>query len=158
MAFLSGAQPNDGGGQQDNYWPMPKFYFSVDIGDFTDISFQEVTGLDIETDKVEYRHGNSSSHGTINMPGLMKYGDITFKRGVFADDVTFYELISAIQLNTFERVTIVIRLLDETEEPRMTWTCTNSFPKSMESTDLNSQSSDAAIESLVFSHEGLVQT
>lgn len=157
MAFISGVPVPGTGGEQDGFWPMPKFYFSVDIGDFTDISFQEVSGLGIETDKVEYRHGNSPSHGTINMPGLMKYSDITFKRGVFADDTTHHEFISAIKLNTFERVTLVIRLLDETDQPRITWRCTNAFSMKIESTDLNSQTSDAAIESIIFSHEGLVQ-
>ena len=34
---------------------IPKFYFSVDIGDFTDLPFQEVSGLDIETEVIEYR-------------------------------------------------------------------------------------------------------
>ena len=73
------------GGEQDQFWPLPKFYFSVDIGDFTDLPFQEVSGLDTETEVIEYRHGNSLTHSTIKMPGLMKYGDITLKKGVFAD-------------------------------------------------------------------------
>ena len=30
------------GGEQDQFWPLPKFYFSVDIGDMTDLPFKEV--------------------------------------------------------------------------------------------------------------------
>ena len=44
------------GAEQDQYWPLPKFYFSVDIGEYTDLPFQEVSGLDIETEAIEYRH------------------------------------------------------------------------------------------------------
>jgi phage tail-like protein len=68
------AAPTSGtGGEQDQFWPLPKFYFSVDIGDQTDLPFQEVSGLDIDTEVIEYRHGNSPVHSTIKMPGLMKY-------------------------------------------------------------------------------------
>jgi hypothetical protein len=37
------------GAEQDQFWPLPKFYFSVDIGDMTDLPFQEVSGLEVET-------------------------------------------------------------------------------------------------------------
>ena len=47
------------GAEQDQFWPLPKFYFSVDIGDMTDLPFQEVSGLEVETEMIEYRHGNS---------------------------------------------------------------------------------------------------
>ena len=66
------------GSNQDQYWPLPKFYFSVDIGDFTDLPFQEVSGLDISTESVEYRHGNSPN-GSINMPSMLKFGDVSLK-------------------------------------------------------------------------------
>ena len=85
----------------------------------------------------------------------MKYGDVTLKKGAFAGDDSFYEYINGILLNTYERLTIVIRLLDETNSPRMTWTLTNAFPLKVTPTDLNSQSSEAAIEEIVFTHEGI---
>jgi phage tail-like protein len=144
------------GAEQDQFWPMPKFYFSVDIGEFTDLPFQEVSGLDVETEVIEYRHGNSPNHSTIKMPGMMKYADITLKKGVFADDNDFYDWISSISLNTYERLTVVIRLLDETQTPRMTWTLTNAFPKQITPTDMNSQASEAAIETMVLAQEGMV--
>jgi len=145
------------GGEQDQFWPLPKFYFSVDIGDVTDIAFQEVSGLDMEAEVIQYRHGNSPSHGTINMPGMKKSGNITLKKGVFADDNQYADWISQISLNTYERLTIVIRLLDETAAPRITWTFNNAFPTQLTATDLNSQSSEAAIETIVFAHQGMIQ-
>ena len=144
------------GGEQDQFWPLPKFYFSVDIGDFTDLPFQEVSGLDVETEAIEYRHGNSSVMSAIKMPGMFKCSDVTFKKGVFSGDNQFYEWISSISLNTFERVTITIRLLDEDGAPSMTWTLLNAFPLKVTPTDMNSQSSEAGIETIVFAHEGLV--
>ena len=65
------ALPTSGsGGEQDQFWPLPKFYFSVDIDDLTNLGFLEVSGLEIEADNVSYRHGNDPSFGTIQMPGI----------------------------------------------------------------------------------------
>jgi len=151
------ATPNAGtGGEQDKFWPLPKFYFSVDIGDQTDLPFQEISGLDTGAEVIEYRHGNSPVHSVIKMPGLGTGSDITMKKGVFTGDNNFHEWIAKIRLNTYERLTIVIRLLDETGSPKITWTCTSAFPKQVTSTDLNSQSSEAAIETIVFSYVNLL--
>jgi phage tail-like protein len=145
------------GGEQDQFWPMPKFYFSVDIDDLTDLPFQEVSGLEVEADNISYRHGNDPSFGTIQMPGIKKSGNLILKKGVFANETLFNSLISKIRLNTYKRMTVVIRLMDETTEPRMTWEINNAFPLKYTSTEMNSESSEAAIESLEFSHQGISQ-
>ena len=140
------AAPTAGSGsEQDQYWPLPKFYFSVDIGDYTDLPFQEVSGLDIATEAIEYRHGNSTQFSAIKMPGIFKYADVTLKKGVFSDDNQFYEFIDEIKLNTVERVTVVIRLLDENGDAAMTWTLQNAFPLQITPTDMNSTASEAGI-------------
>ncbi len=142
------------GSNQDQYWPLPKFYFSVDIGDFTDLPFQEVSGLDISTESVEYRHGNSPN-GSINMPSMLKFGDVSLKKGVFTNDDEFYNWITQINLNTYKRLTVVIRLLNQEGEPEMTWELKNAFPVQVTPTEMNSTASEAAIETIVFAHEGL---
>lgn len=151
------AAPTAGtGGEQDQFWPLPKFYFSVDIGDETDLPFQEVSGIDSGVELIEYRHGNSRVHSAIKMPGLGAGTDLTLKKGVFTRDNKFYEWISKINLNTYERQTIVIRLLDETGSPKIIWTLTNAFAKQVTCTDLNSQSSEAAVESIVFAYDAVI--
>jgi phage tail-like protein len=87
------------------------------------------------------------------MPGLGNGADLVLKKGVFTRDNKFYEMISSINLNTYERLTIVIRLLDESGEARVTWTLKSAFAKQITCTDLNSQSSEAAVESIVFSYD-----
>jgi phage tail-like protein len=66
-------------------YPLPKFHFEVTWGDTT-IAFSEVTGLDVETEIIEYRHGNSNVYSKIKRPGLQKFSNITMKRGVFKSD------------------------------------------------------------------------
>mgnify|MGYP006076308367 CR=1 FL=1 len=147
----------ESGKEQDQFWPMPKFYFSIDIDDLTDLAFQEVSGLEIEADNISYRHGNDPSFGTIQMPGIKKTGNLIIKKGVFVNDDIYQSLISKIKLNTYKRMTVVVRLMDETSEPRMTWLINNAFPLKYTSTDMNSESSEAAIESIEFSHQGIIQ-
>ena len=53
------------GEAQDNIWPLPKFYFKVEVDGGITASFQEVSGLDTETDVTEYRHGDSPDFTSI---------------------------------------------------------------------------------------------
>ncbi|WP_162339822.1 hypothetical protein [Cyclobacterium salsum] len=54
---------------QDTMWPLPKFYFTVTFDSLEKaVVFQEVTGLDEETDTINYRHNQFS---TIKMPSLL---------------------------------------------------------------------------------------
>ncbi|MFM7023783.1 MAG: phage tail protein [Flavobacteriales bacterium] len=45
--------------ENQNPWPLTRFYFSVDWGAQTNIAFQEVVGLESETQIIEYRHTDS---------------------------------------------------------------------------------------------------
>lgn len=143
------------GEAQDNIWPLPKFYFKVEVDGGMTASFQEVSGLDTETDVVEYRHGDSPDFTTIKMPGLKKSSDVTLKKGIFTTDIKFFTWFNEIKLNTIERKTVTIMLLNEKGDSEIVWTLTNAFPKQVQGTDLNSTSSDAAVETLVLAHEGL---
>src|SRR5215203_6985122 len=81
----------DTGEAQGTSWPLPKFYFSVQLGDDKDVTFQEVSGLQTETKVIEYRHGNSPLFSTIKMPGLTSVGNVTMKKGIFAKDTKFFD-------------------------------------------------------------------
>lgn len=143
---------------QDNIWPLPKFYFKVEVDGGMTASFQEVSGLDTETDVTEYRHGDSPDFTTIKMPGLKKSSDVTLKKGIFTTDIKFFTWFNDVKLNTIERKTVTIMLLNEKGDAEIVWTLTNAFPKQVQGTDLNSTSSDAAVETLVLAHEGLAVT
>ena len=143
---------------QDAVWPLPKFSFKVEVEGGITASFQEVSGLDAEADVIEYRHGDSPVFSAIKMPGLRKYTDVTLKKGIFTGDVAFFNWFNEIQLNTIARKNVQIMLLNEKGEAQIIWSLTNAFPKQVQGTDLNSTSSEVAVETLVLAHEGLVTT
>ena len=143
------------GEAQDKNWPLPKFYFMVDWGSTTNIPFQEVSGLNIESQPIPYRHGNSPVFSEINMPGIVKNSNVTMKKGVFANDNSFWDWYNKIKMNTIERQNVVIKLMDEGGKPTMTWTLLNAWPTKISSTDLKSNANEVAVETIEIMHEGL---
>ena len=135
-------------------YPLPKFHVEVQWGG-TKIGFTEVTGLEVTTDKIEYRDGSSKEYHKIRMPGMQTFGDLTLKRGVFAGDNEFYDWWNTVALNTIERRDITISLLNEAHEPLVVWKVKKAWPTKVTSTDLNASGNETAIETLVLTHEGL---
>lgn len=135
-------------------YPLPKFHFQVDWGG-TKIGFTEVTGLEVTTEKIEYRDGASPEYSKIKMPGMQSFGDLTLKRGIFAGDNEFYAWWNSVSLNTIERRDITISLLNENHEPVVVWKVKNAWPTKVTSTDLNASSNEVSVETLVLVHEGL---
>ena len=136
-------------------YPLVKFQFQVDWGG-TKIGFTEVTGLDVETEVVEYRHGASPEYSKIKMPGMQKFSNITLKRGTFKGDNELFEWWNSVSLNTIERRNITISLLNENHEPVVTWKVKNAWPTKIQSTDLKADGNEVAIESMEIVHEGLM--
>ena len=145
---------DDGSKQSTSVWPMAKFYFSVKW-DATEIAFQEVSGLEAETQIIEYRHGNSTVFSTNKMPGIAKSGNITMKKGVFKSDNSYWNWYDQIKLNTIKRIPLTISLLDEAGAPTMVWKVKNAFPTKITSTDLKSDGNEVAVESIEIAHEGI---
>ena len=137
-------------------WPLPKFYFSVQLGDDKDVTFQEVSGLQTETKVIEYRHGNSPLFSTIKMPGLTSVGNVTMKKGIFAKDTKFFDwYLETKKRESFKRRVVVVNLLDEGGNPKMTWTLNNAWPTKVTGTDMKSDSSEVAVESIEIAYETL---
>jgi phage tail-like protein len=135
-------------------YPFPVFHFRVDWGG-SNMGFSEVTGLNMETQVIEYRDGLSPDYSTIKMPGMQKYGNITLKRGMTKNDNEFYKLWNTHQLNKIERRDITISLLDETHNPVMVWKLRNAFATKVDGGSLKATGNEVAIETLELAHEGI---
>ena len=120
-----------------------------------DGTFQEVSGLDVEAQIIEYRHGNSPEFSTIKMPGIKKFGNVTLKKGIFVKDNKFWDWFNKIKMNTIERQSVTISLLDEAGSPTMVWTLKNAWPTKITGTDMKSDGNEVAVETLEIAHEGL---
>lgn len=136
-------------------YPLPKFHFQVEW-EGTSIAFTEVSGLDVETEMIEYRHGASPEFNSTKFPGRQKYSNITLKRGTFKGDNEFYDWWrETLDFETINRRNLTISLLDENHAPVVTWKVKNAWPTKIQSTDLKSDGNEVAIESVEICHEGL---
>lgn len=141
----------------EGFWPVPKFHFEVEI-DGEVVSFQEVTGLESQTEVIEYRHGDAEVFSPTKMAGLVKTSNLVCKKGVFHDDEMSLEWWKAITeekayYTQDDRMDIVVTLLDEQGEAVMSANLTNCFPIKYSFTDLKSDANEVSIESIEFAYE-----
>jgi phage tail-like protein len=147
---------DDGSERSKTAWPLPKFRFQLKWADQV-MEFQEVSGLDVEDHVIEYRHGNNKEFSTIKMPGIKRVGNVTLKKGVFkAGDAMLFDWFKEINMNTI--VPVTIGLLDESGAPTTVFTLANAFPTKITGTDLKSDGTAVAVESVELAHEGLTIT
>ena len=145
----------DEGDKQGSTWPLPKFYFSVQLGDDKNVKFSEVTGLQAETKVIEYRHGDSKVFYPLKMPGLGTVGNVTMRKGIFVKDSKFWDWFNEIKMNIIKRRAVVVNLLDENGDPKMVWTLHNAWPTKITGTDLKSEGNEVAVESVEIAFETL---
>ncbi len=140
-------------------YPLPKFHFEVTV-DGVDLKggFTEVSGLDVETEPLEYRSGDMKQFSKIKMAGMQKYSNITMKRGTFRERKGFAEwwnsAVKQADKTQYQHL-VTITLKDESGNDAVVWKATNAFPLKVQSTDLKADGNEIAIESIELAHEGL---
>jgi phage tail-like protein len=136
-------------------YPIPKFHFQADWGGVR-IGFTEVSGLDAETEVIEYRDGASPEYSKTKIPGMQKFPNLVMKRAVFASDNDYFSWWNTVALNTVERRSVTISLLNEKHEPVVVWRVKNAWPAKLSSTDLKADGNEIAIETIELAHDGLM--
>ena len=106
------------------------FRYTVEIDGIARGGFSEVSGFDLNVDVVEYREGDDLRNTPRKLPGLTKYGNITFKWGVVGDMEMLdwlYTVASSDQAppTGVERKNITVTLIDDTGADGPQWTIIN---------------------------------
>ena len=135
-------------------YPVPVFRFAI-TGIGKGVGFSEASGLNIETQPIEYRDGASPDFSVIKMPGMKKFSNITLKRGISKGNKEFMDWLKTISLNKVERRSIEIKLQDENGDPLVVWKLANAWPVKVDGPSLKSTGNEVAIESIELAHEGL---
>jgi phage tail-like protein len=126
--------------------PFASFNFQVEIDTVTKAGFSECSGITMETDPIEYRNGNEDI--TVRkLPGLKKFGNITFKRGFTKDDGLWKWRKTVLDGKT-ERHTGSVTLLNEERKPSMRWTFREAWPRKLDGATFNAKNNEVAIETL----------
>jgi phage tail-like protein len=136
--------------QRDN--PYPNHNFAVDLGTGDTIGFSEVDLPAGEIEVIEYREGNEISR-TRKLPGLVKYPNVTLKRGI-TGNLELFDWWKAVRDGQLLCRNVTITLLDEQRQEVQRWLLRDAWPAKIEAGPLNAQANEVAIETLELAHEG----
>ncbi|MCD4536380.1 phage tail protein [Nocardioides sp. cx-169] len=139
-------------------YPLTTLHFQVSWGDSQQTSsFSEVSGLTMEADAVDYRGGADRSLSVQKIPGLRKYGNVTFKRGIVPAESGngLFDWFNSITAGAVQRRTVTVSLLNEERAPVMTWKIRDAWPVKIEGPGLKGSGNEIAIESMEVVHEGV---
>jgi phage tail-like protein len=134
--------------------PLVGYHFVVEWGG-TRGGFTEVSGLDVETEMLEYREGSDRGYAPRKFPGIRRYSNVVLKRGIFQGDNEFFQWLNATRLAAPEARDLTIALLNEEHEPTVIWKLLRAWPVKLVGPKLNALNSSFAIEALELAHDGL---
>jgi phage tail-like protein len=135
--------------------PYAAFNFVVEIDNVTVAGFSECSGLNTETDAIEYRNGNTDITVT-KLPGLKKFGNITLKHG-FTADPSLWNWRKKVLDGKTERQSGSIVLQNEAREDAVRWNFFEAWPRKWEGPAFNAKTNEVAIETLEIVCEGIAQ-
>jgi phage tail-like protein len=133
--------------------PYRGYNFIVEIDGITQAGFQEVSGLDASTEKVDYREGTDPAH-VRKLPGMNSFSNITLKRGITDSDELWKWRQTVLDGKT-ERKNGSIVLLNEAGLEKIRWNFVNAWPTKWTGPSLNATGNAVAVESLELVHEEL---
>ncbi len=133
--------------------PFASFNFKLEIEGITVAGFSEVTGLNQESNVIDYREGQEPITPR-KLPGLNKFGNITLKRGI-SPDLSVYNWRKTVTDGDIERRNASIVLHNEKHEEVVRWNLINAWPSKYMGPDLKANANEVAIESVELTHEGV---
>ncbi len=140
--------------------PLLAFKFHIELDQIIEGFFTECSGLNVEREVEKYKEGgvNNFEH---QLPGRLKYTNITLKRGLTTSDELWkwFHENSDDQQKFFQvkRLNVAITQTDLTGTPVRQWTLKNAYPVKWKGPNLKSDSSQVAIETLEIAHHGIEQ-
>lgn len=126
--------------------PYAQYNFLLEIDGITSAGFTEVGGITMESEVIEYREGNELARMR-KLPALMKFGNITLKRG-YTQNTELWDWRKTTLRGVTERKAGAIILLDEAREPKLRWEFREGWISKYEGPALNATANEAAIESI----------
>ena len=133
--------------------PFASFNFKLEVEGITVAGFSEVTGLNQESNVIDYREGQEPITPR-KLPGLNKFGNITLKRGI-SPDLSVYNWRKTVTDGDIERRNASVVLHNEKHEEVVRWNLVNAWPSKYVGPDLKANANEVAIESVELTHEGV---
>lgn len=137
--------------------PYRNFRFRVEIDGIQTAAFTDATISDTTSDVIDYREG-SDAPIIQKLSGLVKYSNITLKRGI-TDSMELYDWRKIVEQAgaAKARRNISLILIDEEGGDKARWDIVEAWPLKYDPTDLNAKGNEVLIETLEIAHEGITR-
>jgi phage tail-like protein len=140
--------------------PLVGAHFRIDASGMATGFFTEVSGLGSETQVIEHKIMAKEPTGVVRkVPGLLKWNDITLKRGITAN-MDFYEWRKLVEQGKVAdaRVAVTITMLDQSGNPIAEWNLESAWPSKISGPSIKADANEIGIEELTIVHEGITRT
>lgn len=138
--------------------PLVSFHFCVEISGVITGYFTEVSGLGSEHEIIEYKIVDNGRPLTRKIPGRLKWGDITLKRGI-SHEMDIWRWRKQVEDGDVEgaRTNGSIFMLDETYQEVARWNFEFGWPSKVSGPTPKADSNEVGIEELTIVHEGITR-
>lgn len=138
--------------------PLVGFHFQLDLGGVVAGYFTEISGLGSENEVVEHKIVEDGKQIVQKIPGRLKWGDITLKRGI-TDDMDIWEWRKKVEDGMVDdaRTNGSIIMLDQELTPVAQWDFENAWPSKVSGPQVQSDSNNFGVEELTIVHEYIVR-
>ncbi|MBK9121805.1 MAG: phage tail protein [Chloroflexi bacterium] len=137
--------------------PLGSFHFSLEVGPVTGY-FTEVSGLGSESEVIDHKIMAEGAKSTIirKIPGRLKWGDITLKRGITSnmDMWTWRKQVEDGDVAS-ARTNGTITMYNQALEPKASWTFTAGWPSKITGPSIKSDANELGVEEITIVHEGI---
>jgi len=136
--------------------PLVGFHFQLDLGGKVTGYFTEVGGLGSENEIVEHKVVQDGREIVQKIPGRLKWGDITLKRGI-TSLMDIWDWRKSVEKGdiTTARMNGSIIMLDQELKPVARWDFVRGWPSKVSGPQLQSDSNAFGVEELTIVHEGI---
>jgi phage tail-like protein len=135
--------------------PIRNHGFRVEIDGIVQIGMCEVSGIEAEIERVEYREGTDPLQVRY-LPGLPKYGILTVKWGL-TDSMEIYNWFKSGINGNAETRSVSVVATDSQGKDIARWALIEAFPVKYKAPDFNAKGNDVALETIEISYEGFTR-
>ena len=137
--------------------PLVGYHFHVEIDGISQAQFRECTGLDSESEIIEYKEAGKDGQTVVRkQPGALKWSNIVLKRGI-TDIMELWEwrkLVEQGKVNDARKSGSVV-LYNQGNEEIARWNFQDGWPSKITGPQAKADGNEVAIEELTIAHEGL---
>ncbi len=137
--------------------PLLVYQFGLEVQGQVTGYFGEISGVGSEHEVVEHKVVDDKGHEVIQkIPGRLKWGDITLKRGV-TDDMQIWGWRQMVEDGEIgkARKNGTITAYDRNYKALARWSFINGWPSKVTGPSFKADSNELSIEEVVLVHEGL---